>query len=82
MVFGVNAVNELVNGVDVPSDVFVPAIVGFADVPYTTPSAVTALPPLEVTVPPDVAVVLVIDVAVVVVTVGEMAAVVKLLSAP
>ena len=46
------------------------------------PLSVTALPPSDVTSPPLLAVVEVIELAAVVVTIGAIAAVVKLSSAP
>jgi len=76
----------LVNApVPVPSLVVLLALVGFWDVPYATPLAVTAAPPSEVTLPPVVAPVDVMLVADVVVTVGNTAGgadVVKLTSLP
>ena len=55
MVPGVKPVMLLVNEpVPVPSVVFDPVIVGFADVPQHTPLAVIADPPSDVILPPEV----------------------------
>ena len=65
-----------------PSVVWLPLIVGFADVLQQIPRAVTAAPPVEVTLPPPVAVVAVILVTEAVVMVGKVADVVKLFCSP
>ena len=56
--------------VPVPSVVFEPVIVGFAEVPQQTPLAVTSAPPSEVTLPPDFAPVTVMSLIAAVVSVG------------
>jgi hypothetical protein len=58
------------------------AVVGFVVVLQQTPTAVSAAPPVEVTVPPELAELAVIEFMAVVVTVGAMAAAVKLSSFP
>ena len=62
----------------VPSLVLVlSAVVGFCEVPHTTPLAVTAAPPSELMFPPPVAPLPVIPLTAVVVSVGVVAVVVK-----
>jgi hypothetical protein len=70
--------------VPLPSVVWLPAVVGLADVDQQTPKAVTAAPPSLLTVPPEAAEVAVMLDAAVVVTVGKTGAtpVVKVRSSP
>ena len=64
------------------SEVWLSAVVGFADVLQQTPLAVTATPPSSVTFPPLEAEVWVMAEGVVVVTVGSIAGVIKVRSLP
>ena len=68
--------------VPVPSEVWLSAIVGSADVLQQTPLVVTDAPPSSVTSPPLEAVVEVMEKGVLVVTVGIIAGVIKLRSLP
>ena len=82
MVPAVKPVRLLVNGLVVPSVVFVGnAVVGLTEVLQQTPCVVIAEPPVAVTVPPEVAEVPVTEDTAVVVSVGA-ANVVKLSSFP
>ncbi len=83
MVSGIKLVIELVKvPVPVPSVVWLPDVVGLAEVLQHTPLAVTAAPPASVTFPPLAAVVAVMSETAVVVTVGATAFVVKVTSFP
>ena len=75
---------QLNEPVPVPALVWLPEVVGLADVPQHTPRSLTAAPPSEVTSPPETADVLVMPVTSVVLTTGAAASsrVVKLLFAP
>ena len=69
--------------VPVPSLVLVPsAVVGFCEVPHTTPRALTLAPPLELMSPPLLAPLVVMLLTAVVVRVGVLAVVVKERSLP
>ena len=74
MVLAVSPVRELTKvPVPEPSVVWLPEIVGFAEVLQHIPRAVTELAPAEVTFPPEVAVVEAIALAAVVATAGMLA---------
>ena len=71
MVTADNPVKELVNTpVPEPSVVWLPEMIGLADVDQHTPRAVTLSPPSDMTFPPVLAVVVVMELAAVVLTVA------------